>query len=99
MSARRRSPRRWSIQGASSGWGSTLTKMGLYTLTLAMLIAFWGQLSEGAAGCYSQVSGSGPPGLLPPEQARTPEPDNDLPVGVIPVRVQMSPGPRKSPKD
>ena len=99
MSASRRSPRRWSAQGASSGWGSSLTKMGLYTLTLSMLIAFWGQLSEGAAGCYSQVSGSGPQGLLPPEETSASEPEDDLPVGVIPVRVQVSPVPGKSPKD
>lgn len=99
MSARRRGPRRWSVQGASSGLGSSLTKMGLYTLTLAMLIAFWAQLSEGAAGCYSQISGSGPQGLLPPEESSTPEPEDDLPPGVIPVRVQVPPDPEKSPKD
>ena len=99
MSARRRSPRRWSVQGASSGLGSSLTKMGLYTLTLAMLVAFWGQLSEGAAGCYSQVSGTGPQGLLPPDESSTSEPEDDLPAGVIPVRVQVSPAPAKSPKD
>lgn len=96
---------RGRYRGRSSGvpvktrLGPTWMKLGLYSLTLAMLIAFWGRLSEGAAGCYTQISDQGQQGLLPPEAAAPAEPPEDRPPGVVPVRTKLSPAAPVAPKD
>ena len=99
MRSRGRHRRRGSTERPSRGLGPTLMKLGLYCLTLGMLIAFWGRLSEGAAGCYSQVSSEGQQGLTSQDLVSPEPPEEERPAGVVPVRVKVAPAPVDVPED
>ncbi|MEE2779693.1 MAG: hypothetical protein VYE15_04155 [Myxococcota bacterium] len=99
MSPRGRHRRRGGAERAPRRLGSTLMKLGLYCLTLVMLLAFWGRLSDGAAGCYSQVSNQGQQGLTADDLAAPESTEEERPPGVVPVRLKLAPAVVTEPED
>jgi len=99
MSPRGRYRGRSSGVPVKTGLGPTWMKLGLYSLTLAMLIAFWTRLSDGAAGCYTQISDQGQQGLLPSEATTPAEPPDNRAPGLVPVGTKLSPSVPEAPKD
>ena len=98
------SPRGWYrgrgvSERPSRGLGPALTKLALYGLTLTMLLSFWSHLSEGAAGCYSQVSDHGQQGLTTQDLPAPESTKEERPAGVVPVRVKLSPSTVARPED
>ncbi len=85
----RRAPRR-RASDISRRQKRSLQQLLMTALALAMLLLFWGQLSQGAAGCFTMMSGPQEPGVAP--GAARPTGDADA-VGDQPRQPEDQPAP------
>jgi hypothetical protein len=71
-------------ESGGDGGGKQLLQLALMIMVLAMLLAFWGNLSKGAASCYANLGSRATVAPVSAPRTQSPAAPEPSPLEVVP---------------